>query len=249
MLYNLWFSPIVCNDKAYQGNLLNVVNLPIIYLFFFLRSQFIDFKLWAMNYGELHGLQRFFSVIYRALNSFISRLTFLPSHACFNSQIIIIYCFHYLMLEFHVGKKECYGIKQRTNNLFCASVEKCMILILPTDFIVHGSYYSDTCIHCMYIVPILNPLSPHDASFYILENRLNFPTTKGFGTKIPMKLFYQYVVNFFTFSPISSHLHPLQVENCDSNSRLEVDEDDNDNGKFRLERIDNNKMWRFLSQP
>ena len=25
----------------------------------------------------------------------------------------------------------------------------------------------------------------------------------------------------------SNHLHPLQVENCDSNSRLVVDEDDN----------------------
>ena len=32
---------------------------------------------------------------------------------------------------------------------------------------------------------------------------------------------------FFTFSPTSNHLHPLQVENCDSNSRLVVDEDDN----------------------
>ena len=32
---------------------------------------------------------------------------------------------------------------------------------------------------------------------------------------------------FFTFSPTSSHPHPLQVENCDSNSRLVVDEDDN----------------------
>ena len=40
---------------------------------------------------------------------------------------------------------------------------------------------------------------------------------------------------FFTFSPTSNHLHPLQVENCDSNSRLVVDEDDN--GKFRLERV------------
>ena len=39
---------------------------------------------------------------------------------------------------------------------------------------------------------------------------------------------------FLNFSPISNHLHPLQVENCDSNSRLVVDEDDN--GKFRLER-------------
>ena len=40
---------------------------------------------------------------------------------------------------------------------------------------------------------------------------------------------------FFTFSPTSNHLHPLQVENCDSNSRVVVDEDDN--GKFRLERV------------
>ena len=31
----------------------------------------------------------------------------------------------------------------------------------------------------------------------------------------------------FTFSPTSNHLHPLQVENCDSSSRLVVDEDDN----------------------
>ena len=41
--------------------------------------------------------------------------------------------------------------------------------------------------------------------------------------------------NLFTFSPTSNHLHPLQVENCDSNSRLVVDEDDN--GKFRLEMV------------
>ena len=32
-----------------------------------------------------------------------------------------------------------------------------------------------------------------------------------------------------------SSSHPLQVDNCDSNSRLVVDE--NDNGKFRLERF------------
>ena len=52
---------------------------------------------------------------------------------------------------------------------------------------------------------------------------------------ISMKLVYQYMVIFFTFSPTSNHLHPLQVENCDSNSRLVVDEDDN--GEFRLERV------------
>ena len=51
-----------------------------------------------------------------------------------------------------------------------------------------------------------------------------------------MKLVYQYMVIFFTFSPTSNHLHPLQVENCGSNSRLVGDEDDN--GKFRLERVD-----------
>ena len=49
-----------------------------------------------------------------------------------------------------------------------------------------------------------------------------------------MKLVYQYMAFFFNFKLTSNHLHPLQVENCDSNSRLVVDEDDN--GKFRLER-------------
>ena len=53
-----------------------------------------------------------------------------------------------------------------------------------------------------------------------------------------MKLVYQYnMAIFFNFSPTSSHLRPLQVENCDSNSRLVVGEDD-DYGKFRLERVD-----------
>ena len=53
---------------------------------------------------------------------------------------------------------------------------------------------------------------------------------------ISMKLVYQYIaIIFFNLPPTSSHLHPLQVENCDSNSRLVVDEDDN--GKFRPERV------------
>ena len=73
------------------------------------------------------------------------------------------------------------------------------------------------------------------ASSYIPENRLDFPTTEDFRTKIFMKLVYQHMAIFFNFSPTSNHLHPLQVENCDSNSRLVVDEDDN--GKFRLERV------------
>ena len=43
------------------------------------------------------------------------------------------------------------------------------------------------------------------------------------------------MATFFNFPPTLNHLHPLQVENCDSNSRLVVDEDDN--GKLRLERV------------
>ena len=50
-----------------------------------------------------------------------------------------------------------------------------------------------------------------------------------------MQLVYQYMAIFFNFSPTSNHLHLLQVENCDSNSRLVVDE--NDSGKLRLERV------------
>ena len=50
-----------------------------------------------------------------------------------------------------------------------------------------------------------------------------------------MKLCYQYMAIFFNFQPTSTHLHPLQVENCDSNSRLVVDKDGN--GKLRLERV------------
>ena len=40
---------------------------------------------------------------------------------------------------------------------------------------------------------------------------------------------------FFNFSLASSLLYPIQVENCDSNSRLVVDE--GDNNKFRPERV------------
>ena len=50
-----------------------------------------------------------------------------------------------------------------------------------------------------------------------------------------MKLACQYMVIFFNLSPYSNQLHPLQVENCDSNSRLVLDE--GDNGKLRLERV------------
>ena len=69
------------------------------------------------------------------------------------------------------------------------------------------------------------------------EIRFNFSKTKDFRTKMSMKLVYQYMTIFFDFCTTSNHLHPLQVENCDSNSRLVVDEDDK--GKFRIERVKN----------
>ena len=40
---------------------------------------------------------------------------------------------------------------------------------------------------------------------------------------------------FFHLSPSSSYLHSLKVDNCDSNSRLVVDEDYN--GNFKLESV------------
>ena len=58
-----------------------------------------------------------------------------------------------------------------------------------------------------------------------------------------MQLFFQYIVAIFFISTSTlSHLHPLQNENCESNSRLVVDEDDN--GKFRLKM-----MKAALGQP
>ena len=59
------------------------------------------------------------------------------------------------------------------------------------------------------------------------ENRPNFPTIKGCRMNISMKPVYEYMTIFFTFTPTLNHLHSLHVENCDSNSRLVVDEDDN----------------------
>ena len=89
---------------------------------------------------------------------------------------------------------------------------------------------------CYFLSPLtFKPSRCIKASFYIPENRLIFPTTKGFRMKISMKLFYQYITIFLNFSPTSNHLHPLQVENCDSNSLLVVVEDDN--GKLRPERV------------
>ena len=49
-----------------------------------------------------------------------------------------------------------------------------------------------------------------------------------------MKLVYHYIAIFFNFQTTSNHFHLLQGENCESNSQLVLDEDDN--GKVRLEK-------------
>ena len=100
------------------------------------------------------------------------------------------------------------------------------------------------------IYALFNPLSLRDElkhNFTSPKNKLNFPTTQGLRVKISMKLFFQYVAAFFNFSSTSSHLQPLQVEDCDSNSRLVVDEDDND--KFRLERVNTHNVDLFSNKP
>ena len=79
---------------------------------------------------------------------------------------------------------------------------------------------------------ILAWASPFKASFHIPVSRLIFKTTKGFRMKISMKLVFQL---FLIIHLPSSHLHPLQVENYASNSRLVVDEDYN--GEVRLKRV------------
>ena len=53
--------------------------------------------------------------------------------------------------------------------------------------------------------------------------------------KISIELVCQYITIFFNFALTLSHLHPLQVDKCDSNSRLVADEDDN--STFRLEKV------------
>ena len=79
----------------------------------------------------------------------------------------------------------------------------------------------------------LNPLNPRDASKYYfpsLNNDLISNTEPKFSTH-----YFKNNDIFFHLQLISTHPQPLQVENCGSNLRLVVDEDDN--GEFRLERV------------
>ena len=85
--------------------------------------------------------------------------------------------------------------------------------------------------NCSYL---FNPLSPHDALKHhcksmkidLIFQQLGFWNEYFHESGLPIH-------------GTSNQLHPLQVENCDSNSRLVVDEDDN--GKFRLERVNLSK--------
>ena len=89
----------------------------------------------------------------------------------------------------------------------------------------------------MYYLHLFNPFSPHDAlkhHFTSLYTDLIFLQLEVFDENILETVLPIHSSSLY-FSPTSSHLYPLQVENCDSNSRLVVDEDDN--GKFRLKRV------------
>ena len=71
-----------------------------------------------------------------------------------------------------------------------------------------------------------NPFNPRDASkhhFAYLKNDFKFCGTVSI------------ITTSFYSPPTSSHLHPLQEESCESNSHLEVDEDDN--AEFSLKKV------------
>ena len=82
-----------------------------------------------------------------------------------------------------------------------------------------------------------NPLNPHNAlkhHFTSLNTDLISRNLVISERKFSLNFFKNDSI-FFHLSPTLSHFHPLQVENCESNSRLVVDE--NDHGKLRLERV------------
>ena len=129
------------------------------------------------------------------------------------------------------------------------SLRMLSLILLITTIVVFNLFYLSIKSQILGTKCVVNPLSPHDALKHhstSLKKYLIFSTTKGFIIEISMTLFFQYMAIFFIFSPTSNHLHPLQVENCDSNSRLVVDEDDY--GKFRLERV-NSFFTMFTDFP
>ena len=89
----------------------------------------------------------------------------------------------------------------------------------------------------LYTQLALNPLSPHNTLkhyFTSLKTDLISWNLVVLDRKFSWNCFKNDSI-FYHLSPTSSHFHPLQVENCDSNSRLVVDE--NDNGKVGLKGV------------
>ena len=83
----------------------------------------------------------------------------------------------------------------------------------------------------------VNSIEPHDAlkkHFASPKNDLIFYNLWVLERKCSWTCLL-ITLSFFHLPPTSSHLHPPEDENCDSNSRLVVDDDDN--GKFRLQRV------------
>ena len=93
-----------------------------------------------------------------------------------------------------------------------------MFAQVASQFLIYSSLFVFVFDYCKKFLSTLQALTLHWSIFYIPENRLNFHTSKGFRRKISMKLVHQHMPIFFNFSPTSSHLHPLQVKNCSSNS-------------------------------
>ena len=92
--------------------------------------------------------------------------------------------------------------------------------------------------------PTVNHLSPHDALkhyFASLKNDLTFYNLWGLERKCSWNCLIITIL-FFHLPPTSSHFHSIQDEDCDRNSRLVVNEDDN--GKFRLQRVKDVKILK-----
>ena len=90
---------------------------------------------------------------------------------------------------------------------------------------------------------IFKPIRCIKSSFCISEELPNFLQPKGFGKAIFMELFNNRNLDFFHLSSTASHLY-LQVKNCNSNSHVVMDEDDN--RKFVLEKSYALSTKRFL---
>ena len=73
---------------------------------------------------------------------------------------------------------------------------------------------------------------------------MTYFSTHGFWNKAFHETSLLIRIFFFNFQPTPSHLHSLQVENYDSNSRLVVIDEDDNNGehnKVRLESVNLNR--------